>query len=191
MTNEIEKVDEPEDSPKSEATQPKLRWYQYSLRSLLIFMLVSGFFFAWLGEKVYKAREQRAAVAWVEEKGGGVFYVYEFDAEGNLNMNAQPPGPEWLREWIGIEYFCDVYEVNYLVVSQSKPDRHLEDVYPLVSLTHLRVLALSNSQVSNLSSLESLTNLETLYLSGTLVTKEEVQKLQLALPNCKIHWDGK
>ena len=173
---------------ETKSDKHKLSWYQYSLRSLLIVMFLFCILFAWGGYKIRQAEKQKEAVAWVEKMGGSVVYDYQYDEKGNWNPMTQPPGPDWLREWIGVDYFCDVYEVNYLVVSKSIPDRHLEDLYPLVSLTHLRVLALTNSQVSNLSSLESLTNLERLYLSSTLVTKEEVQKLQLALPNCKIHW---
>jgi len=43
--------------PKAQGEpKPKRRWYQYSLRSLLIFMLVAGVFLAWLG---YKTRERQ------------------------------------------------------------------------------------------------------------------------------------
>jgi len=46
MTDEIEKVDEPEDSPKPEATQPKRRWLKYSLRLRFgIVLIVAAFIF--------------------------------------------------------------------------------------------------------------------------------------------------
>ena len=46
-------------------SEPKRRWYQYSLRSLLIFMLVTGVFLGWLGKMILDARKREAAL--VEE----------------------------------------------------------------------------------------------------------------------------
>lgn len=51
-------------------------WYQYSLRSLLIFMLVSGLFFGWVGKKVMSARKQNKIVEWVEVNDGMVSYDF-------------------------------------------------------------------------------------------------------------------
>lgn len=39
MTDEIEKVGEPPHNPKSEATEPKRRWYQYELRTLVFVVM--------------------------------------------------------------------------------------------------------------------------------------------------------
>ncbi|MCH7729863.1 MAG: leucine-rich repeat domain-containing protein [Planctomycetes bacterium] len=64
------------------------------------------------------------------------------------------------------------------------------DLSPLAGLTNLKVLDLDSTQATDLSPLEGLTNLERLFLRNTQVTKEDVQKLQKALPNCTIKWDG-
>ncbi len=54
-------------SDKSES--PRRRYPQFSLRTLLLLMLVLGGLLAW---RVDKAKNQRAAVAWVRETGGNV-----------------------------------------------------------------------------------------------------------------------
>jgi Leucine-rich repeat (LRR) protein len=48
------------------------------------------------------------------------------------------------------------------------------------------MLALIAPQVSDLSPLAELKNLQNLYLNNTQVTEEQVQELRQALPNCKI-----
>ena len=42
---------------KSDPQEPKRRWYQYSLRTLLLFVAVAGIGLGWLGSKVQRARE--------------------------------------------------------------------------------------------------------------------------------------
>lgn len=56
--------------------KPKLRWYQFSLRSLLIAILMLGVFFGWLGGKVQRIRSERNAVAEIQSIGGIVYYGY-------------------------------------------------------------------------------------------------------------------
>jgi hypothetical protein len=59
--------------------KPLRRWFQYSLRTLLVLMLVFGCGFGWLGMKVKQAREQREAVETTEERAmltfGGTYRV--------------------------------------------------------------------------------------------------------------------
>ncbi len=62
----------------------------------------------------------------------------------------------------------------------------VSDLSPLASLSNLRRLFLNGTVVSDLSPLASLTNLRRLFLNGTKVTKEEIAKLQAALPNCRV-----
>src|SRR4030042_1941762 len=58
------------------STRPKtrLRWYQFHLRTLLVFVLVAGMLLGWLGICLNRARQQRAAVIRIRELGGEVAY---------------------------------------------------------------------------------------------------------------------
>ena len=74
-------------------SKPKRRWFQFSLRTFLVLMTV---FAVWFGWAMNKAREQRKAVAWVEELGGAVWYDYQVDEDGRESTPAELPGPNSL-----------------------------------------------------------------------------------------------
>jgi len=77
------------------------------------------------------------------------------------------------------------------LMSLNLENTQVKDFESLAGLTDLTHLNLKGTQVTDLGPLTGLTKLEKLELGGTPVTKEEVQKLQKALPTCKIKWDGK
>jgi len=62
----------------------------------------------------------------------------------------------------------------------------VSDLSPLSGLTSLEDLTLDNTVIADLSPLLNLKNLKVLSCTNTKVTKEEVAKLQEALPDCKI-----
>ena len=92
-------------------TKLKRRFVRFSLRTLLLFMLVVCVALGW---KVERTRKQRDTVAWVHQMGGSVVYDYEVDDNGRRVPNAEPPGRKWLRNLLGIDYFDDVVEVDLL-----------------------------------------------------------------------------
>lgn len=143
----------------TKSIKPKRRFLQFSLRTLLVVMLVVCVTLGW---KVNKARKQREAVAWVQECGGTLFYDYEFDG-GPLRNNPQPPGPQWLRELLGIDFLDDVVFV-------SLHNDQVTDVTLLAGLTSLEGLEIGGTQVSDLSPLAGLTSLELLLVDNTQVS---------------------
>ncbi len=132
----------------------KRRWFQFSLLKLLLLVTGLALWFGWLANQ---AREQREAVAWVEEMGGSVQYDYETDEDGEFIDDVEPPGPKWLRDILGIDFLDDVVYVDLY-------DTPVSDVTPLAGLT----------------------NLVWLQLNETPVSEEEITKLRQALPNCII-----
>ena len=65
-------------------------------------------------------------------------------------------------------------------------ETEVSDLSPLAGLTNLEEIWLNDTQVSDLSLLAGLENLRRLSIEGTNVTEEQIEQLQLALPNCKI-----
>jgi hypothetical protein len=46
----------------TDTTRPKRRWFQYSLRTLLVFMVLASIPMSWLAVKMQQARRQREAL---------------------------------------------------------------------------------------------------------------------------------
>ena len=148
------------------ATEPpkpkrKRHWFRFSLKTLVLVLTVFGI---WLGLLVHRVNKQKEAVQWVKDHGGWVRYDYEWEREKKSPIeDAEPPGPDWLRELIGIDYFTDVTLVGF-------HNATVEDIEPLGNLTQLQWLILTDTQVSDITPLRELTQLHVLYLIGTQVT---------------------
>ena len=82
------------------------RWrFQFSLRSLLVMVVVVALPFSWLAVEIKKAKEQKVAAAAIQKAGGFVWYDFELDSLGDLVPNRQRPGPQWLRRLLGDHFF--------------------------------------------------------------------------------------
>ena len=66
----------------------------------------------------------------------------------------------------------------------------ISDLSPLTALTGLRTLYLDNNPVTDLSPLYYLQSLTSLSIKGIEITREELQALSAALPNCAINGAG-
>jgi hypothetical protein len=140
--------------------KPRRRYLQFSLRTLLLLMLVLGGLLAW---KIDKAKKQQASVAWVREIGGSVLYDHEVDDNGTVRSNARPQAPQWLIAQLGIDLFDQVVSVNLT-------NTEFRDLTPLQGLKSVQQLRLANTDVSDLSPLAELTGIRNLDLSGTEVS---------------------
>ena len=168
--------------------KPRLRWYQFSLRSLCLVMLLACIGMSWVGFKIQSARRQREAVEAIERSGGVVMYDYQKNSAGHLIKGAQPSHPQWLRRLLGDDFFASVVGagLNRSIFSASQAtDADLEH---LKRFSQLQVLALDRTQVTDagLEHLKGLTQLQRLSLDRTQVTDEGVKKLQQVLPKCQI-----
>jgi len=148
-----------------ETLQPEFRRWQFSLRTLLLLVLVASSGFSWLGIWNRRARTQRAIVQKLEEKG--------------LHLDVTHMG-------------VDVYMLS-IDASKSSVKASDEDLREIGQLSRLRWLDLSDSAVTDtgLVHLEHLTRLNWLGLDRTQVTEEGVSRLQTALPETEIsHQSG-
>ena len=178
--------------------KPKRRWYQFSLKTLILAMVVCGCLLAPVAYEHQKARNQHAAVAALERLGG----YLGFDS-------TTQPRSAWMRLLLGDDKF------DHLVAVDFAPGARITDaeLIHLRSFAYLRVveldgmpvtdaslvelggksllveLSLKHTQVTDagLDHLTGLTKLELLWLEESSVTDAGVQNLQRALPNVQIH----
>ena len=82
----------------------KRRRFRYSLRGLMLLILVLCI---GLGVWAEKARRQRSAVAAILSSGGDAAYDYEM-VNGDYQADRHPSEPKWLLRLSGIDFFHNV-----------------------------------------------------------------------------------
>lgn len=128
-------------------------------RKLPVF-LVAGLLVAWLAWRVSPVGVQRATVAWVEARGGQVYYDFECDVETLEVKVSEYQRVHNKSKWI--DFWASPVRVEM-------SGAHVVHVSPLAKLSALRYLSLADTRVEDLTSLGNLTKLESLYLFGSPV----------------------
>jgi len=156
----------------SDPPKPKRlrRWYQFSLRTLLVFMLVCGAGLGWFAMKMQRAKRQQEAVEAILKVGGKVFYDYQLDETG-----AKATPPVWLRKSLGDDFFFDV--IHVIFVGTHVTDAELENLERLTSLEWLVVRG-RNVTDAGFEHLKGLTSLEELTFYGDHVTDAGLENLK-------------
>jgi hypothetical protein len=177
--------------------KPKRRWYQFSLKAMILAMVVCGCGLGPIAYEHQRARNQHAAVAALEKRGG----YLGFDSTTH-------PRSTGMGLLLGDDKFAHLVAVDFAPgsvitdadVLHMRPFSHLRfvglDGMPVTdaslaelgSNTMLTELSLKHTKVTDagLDHLAGLARLDLLWLEGTSVTDAGVQKLQRALPNVRI-----
>lgn len=152
-------------------TKPRWRWFQFSLRALLLLMTVFGI---WFGIRMDRARRQKRAVAVLQECGD-IFYESQFNHRSVkfLAKKTKPWRPKWLRAIVGDDFFDRVYAA-YLYRSPSD-----EDLKSLRDLPDIETLIISSPQVTGkgIEHLRALPRLKELYLNCDKMTDTDLVHL--------------
>ena len=88
------------------------RRFQFSIRSLLVFVLVCAVVCSWFAVRTKQARRQREVVEIISKKGGMVLYAYECFIFDPFLVSPEPSAPAWLIDLLGVDFFEDVTGVN-------------------------------------------------------------------------------
>jgi len=178
------------------------RRFQFSIRSLLVFVLICAVVCSWLAVEMERGKRQAEVVAAIQESGGSVLYDYEELQE----LDERSPGPDLLHRLLGEKFFAYVTAVDWTRATDCDLE-HLGEFTQLEGLNvdgsqvtdagmanleglkHLDVLSLEDTQVTDvgLDHVKGLRQLRLLYLARTQVTDEGVKRLHQALPNCQIN----
>jgi hypothetical protein len=161
----------PADNAAMEAEQPKTappilrrRWYQFSLRTVLIFTVVVAVACALVGRRIERKRRERGTIEAITGAGGTVVFDYQL-----ANRNVVPLGPAWLRSLFGEQFFSEVVEIK----SARADLRHLDE------MPRLTTLLLSGQSIhdDDLAQIHDLPQLVSLSLAGTPVTDAGIARL--------------
>src|ERR1700674_3567123 len=121
--------------PPTAAPKPRRRWFQFSLRTLMLLMVVISVGLGFMGRKLQRVREQRQTVAAIQKLGGVVAYTYPASLFGGGSSDA-PPGPAWLTKMLGDDFWGIVDDISIPNDGGLTDDdlEHLEGLHQLESL---------------------------------------------------------
>jgi internalin A len=158
------------------ATKPPRRWLRFSLRTLLVFMLLASIGLAWLGNTLLRVRKQRAIVTQIEAAGGRVFYDYQV---GWTAKPRDPPGPKFLRYLLGDDSFAQVVWVDTWGSLGSTTSGEDSDLERLAGLPELNSLSLHSAGFTDegIPHILNLVSLRQLALHDTRITNGGLERL--------------
>jgi hypothetical protein len=138
-------------------------WLQFSLRTLLLFMLGASLLMAWVARMRIDAAEQRKA------------YQLIVDKHGASNINPESARSPWLQWLLG----ADITQGNCIEIGNS--DLSDADLAQLTSLRQIRRLSLHHTHVTDrgLVHLQKLPHLRYLSLDETEITDAGLPSLHL------------
>ena len=151
--------------PRTDKPGRNRRWFQFSLRTLLIFVTLFCFVAGWFGLCLHRAAQQRQTVAELNAAGCQVRFDWFVKADGTNDDDAKPPGAEWLRNLLGSDFFDTAVAVESAF--KENRSRHFGDAE--IELTskfpHLQQLTIYESSatavgVARLAELQQLESLE-------------------------------
>ena len=150
--------------------RPWRRFLRFSVRGLIVLVLVIGGWFGWV---VRSARIQREAVAAIKNAGGIVYYGWEY-SDSTVAPGQKPRVPTWLVDLIGVDYFGHVTAVGFFNPIDDK-------VFVQVGrLSGLQLLYLDGTSTSDaeLAHLKSMTRLSFLSVRSTQISDAGLECLK-------------
>jgi hypothetical protein len=151
--------------------------FQFSIRSLLVLTVAVALPFSWLAVAMREPKQEREAAKAIEKVGGRISWGQRYSQflPAGPNGELQMQEPEWLRNLLGDDFFCGVFEVNFENIPVTDADlAHLE------GMSQLDELSLNNTEVTDvgLKHLQGLCHLTALGLDNTRITDTGLQRLR-------------
>ena len=151
----------------------RVPWLRYSLRTALIAVTLLCIVLGTWASRSLRQRDALAALkAAHEDTSFEWHYDYEVDENGE-SRSGDPPGPAWLRDWLGIDFFANVATLEL--------DLAVVDLWRVRDFPALRTLSLSDGHAGitddDLAPLAELHDLKRLDISLLPITGEGLAQL--------------
>ena len=106
-----------------------MRRFRFSLRVLFVLVAILAVLLGIGSRRVLDARKQRQLITLIQSYGGENHHELNFKGGpertirfSNMEFSPALPGPDWLRRWLGDEYFVSVAEAFF-----NKPSHRVLD----------------------------------------------------------------
>jgi len=159
------------------------RRFQFSIRSLLVLVVVVAIPCSWFMTKLREARKIRETAAAIRKAEGWVEYYFSLGDELGAVPCDGPPGPAWLRDLVGVEFLAEITEAGQRMHTGIRVTDDLiddEEMALLGSCAEIKALHLGGSDITNdgLKHIVGMTKLEYLTLHYTQITDEGLEHLR-------------
>jgi len=174
------------DNPPQEPQQPRSddaiakpsSWWRLSRVWVLLVLFVA--LANWIGLRMDHTERQARLTQRIESLGGTVAYSYQGQRV------REPQGPGFVRELLGDQYYVKILSVNF-----DDPRTRMATIQELAAspdLVDIDQLHMEKVEIDDKSikTLESLTSVKQLYISGRRLTSTAIKELEQALPHTKI-----
>ena len=162
--------------PDQSIPRPWSHRLRFSVRALMIIVLVFGAALGWLAHLARQAQVQRSAVTVVTKAGGSVLYDWQIEngevrikPRTNIVSDEVPLWPKWLVDRLGVDTFGSVTDVSFRqppgMPNSAEMAEALAHVGHLSRLKHLTFIETPVND-AGLAHLDGLSNLESLMLRG-------------------------
>lgn len=181
--------------PRDRSAVPRLHWYQFSLRTLLIFLTLCAIACSWFATRKYHADQRTRAGEALNRLGGVLNEKPESHLGGPtflMRVFNEVPPIESIRFQHDSVTDDDLWHLrefpetkNVMLLDVGITDAGLLHLHPLRELEGLQLRG-SDITDAGLKHLKSLRSLKWLGLNDTLVTGEGLRDLQDAMPKTLI-----
>jgi hypothetical protein len=136
------------DSP----TKPHCRLLRFSLRAMLLLVVVIALPLGW---KTNRVRNQQAAIAEIEQLGGQFEYDYQRDWSTLRETGSDPPAPQWLRRLLSDDFFANVTAVHFQESEVTVRALHYAESLPEMKMLLLGWTTTTDDGLANLDKARS------------------------------------
>ena len=138
---------------KTEPPKRKRRWFQFSLRTLLLAITACAIWVSWYSNRVHR---QRAAVQAVLDLGGTVIYDYQIIDDRAWDPKAESSWPHWIVQVFGIDSVQNVVRVSIMNGRATDETLSLIGQIPTIKVVVLKGGSVTNTGEAYLSDLPNL-----------------------------------
>ena len=145
--------------------KPRRRWLQFSLRTMILIMLLIGCGLGWFAHERKQARDQRKAAMEIKQLGGVAMQCGRYEPQNGWKSRV----PSWLKRILGDDVFLTI---SYVSLRKSKATD--KDLVRLRAFPQLKELDLSESHITDagLVHLDGTPRLQKLTIGRGAITDE-------------------